>query len=103
MQLWQKLGAQFFLGPLGSVYSAHWWSSGNMLMINLRNIGIVPVCSWCFLLTVFVVALCVCMYIYRIYIFLLFTILLGLDDMGFLPDTNKDWLIPLRRQATALF
>jgi len=25
-----------------------------------------------------------------IYIFLLFTILLGLDDMGFLPGTNKD-------------
>jgi len=25
-----------------------------------------------------------------IYIFLLFTTLLGLDHMGFLPDTNKD-------------
>jgi len=24
------------------VYSTHWWSSGNMLIVNLRNIGIVP-------------------------------------------------------------
>ena len=27
------------------VYSAHWWSSGNMLVINLRIIGIVPMLS----------------------------------------------------------
>jgi len=36
---------------------------------------------------VFVGAVCVCMFLYFSFYF---TILLGLDDMGFLPDTNKD-------------
>jgi len=27
------------------VYSAHWWSFGNMLIIKLKNIGVVSVCS----------------------------------------------------------
>jgi len=62
------------------VYSAHWWSSGNMLIINLRNIGIVPMCSWCVLLTVFVLLfVCACIYIF----FFSYFLLLGLDDMGF--------------------
>jgi len=74
------------------VYSAHWWSSGNMLIINLRNIGIVPMCSWCVLLTVFVLLfVCACIYILFYFFFLLFTF--RLRWYGFLPEMKIDWLI----------
>ena len=58
-------------------------------------------CTWCVLLTVFVISLR--LHVFLKYILFLFYFLLGLDNIGFkLPDTNKDWWIEIDSEHNTL-